>query len=454
MDAVLYTSVSHNLSMGFGTFWFPQFSVHNVAGLSSFHEQPPLVFGIQSLFFRLMGDSMYVERFYTFLTMCINAFLIVYLWREIFRNDEVRRKLGWLPVMLWITIPVCFWSFSNNMHENTMSIFTICSVVFACKALNSEKPAWIFAVLSGIFIVLASLSKGLPGFFPLSVPFLFWLTTGRVSFRKTLVHSLVITGAVALIYLVLFLLPASSESLSIYFFKRAVHRINEAPTVNSRFYILGRIFMELLPQLILVIILFSIAKVRKMELKISENIRDVLFFTAVGLAASAPIMLTLVQKGFYIVPSLPFFAIGMAILVSSVTGGLVEHITPHSRKQKIFMSVCVSLLVGTLIVSFLQKGKTSRKHGLLHDVYLIGKVVPAKSTVSIPEKMWDDWDLQCYLVRYFNISLEKGFNNEYGILERNLDTGAPVDYDKLNIPTIQYDLYRRVLPDGSQDRSR
>jgi 4-amino-4-deoxy-L-arabinose transferase-like glycosyltransferase len=81
MDAMLYTSVSHNLSMGIGTFWFPEFSVHNVGGLSSFHEQPPLVFGIQSLFYTVLGDSMYVERFYTFLTMVITAFLINLVWK-------------------------------------------------------------------------------------------------------------------------------------------------------------------------------------------------------------------------------------------------------------------------------------------------------------------------------------------------------------------------------------
>ena len=54
MDAMLYTSVSHNLSLGIGTFWFPQFSVHNLAGLSSFHEQPPLIFGFQAIFFKIL----------------------------------------------------------------------------------------------------------------------------------------------------------------------------------------------------------------------------------------------------------------------------------------------------------------------------------------------------------------------------------------------------------------
>lgn len=138
MDAMLYTSVSHNLSMGIGTFWFPQFSVHNLATLSSFHEQPPLVFGIQALFFKLLGDSLYVERFYTLLTMCITALLIHMFWKDIFTNNNLK-KMGWLPILLWISIPVCFWSYSNNMHENTMGIFTLLAVLLMYKSFQTKK---------------------------------------------------------------------------------------------------------------------------------------------------------------------------------------------------------------------------------------------------------------------------------------------------------------------------
>ncbi len=65
-----------------------------MAGLASFHEQPPLVFGIQALFFKLLGNSMYVERFYTFLTACITALLIVVFWKMIFKNDVKQKQLA------------------------------------------------------------------------------------------------------------------------------------------------------------------------------------------------------------------------------------------------------------------------------------------------------------------------------------------------------------------------
>ena len=142
MDGVLYTAVSHNLANGIGTFWFPSFSFNNLAGIqNSFHEQPPLVFGIQALFFKLLGDSMYVERFYIFLCLLINILLIKKLWELIFKGDEHTKALSWLPVLFWISIPVCFWSFSNNMHENTVSIFILASIIFILRTnrpLNSK----------------------------------------------------------------------------------------------------------------------------------------------------------------------------------------------------------------------------------------------------------------------------------------------------------------------------
>ena len=443
MDAMLYTSVSHNLSMGIGTFWFPQFSIHNVAGLPSFHEQPPLVFGIQSLFFKLFGDSMYVERFYTFLTMCITAVLIILLWKNIFRNHDGFKKLAWLPLIFWISIPVCFWSFSNNMHENTMSIFTLSAVLIIYKSFRAGTFQIILWIFSGVFIFLATLSKGLPGFFPITVPFLFWLTIKKNTFSNTFLQTLIITLVPFIIFTILFFIPESRESLSTYLFTRALHRINEVPTVNNRFYILFRLFMELLPQLSLVVFIFIISKVKQIKSYFSEQIRESIFFISIGLSASTPLMLTLVQKGFYFVPSLPFFAIGLSILIAPIILNLTERIDTHNKNFKMFLLLSLFMLIGTSTFALLQKGKVSRNKELLHDIYLIGTVVPRQSTVSIPAGMWNDWDLQCYLMRYFNISLETNYQNNYCIIDKTIQTDTLTDYKRIDIKTLQYDLYKR-----------
>ena len=139
LDSMLYTCVSHNLSKGIGTFWFPVFSptYHN-SGSPFFLEHPPLVFGIESLFCKILGDSMYVERFYIFLTICISAFLIHRLWKIIFINDDELKRMSWLPILFWITIPSCSWSYSYNMMENTMGLFCLSAVLSSFKAAESK----------------------------------------------------------------------------------------------------------------------------------------------------------------------------------------------------------------------------------------------------------------------------------------------------------------------------
>lgn len=55
----------------------------------------------------------------------------------------------------------------------------------------------------------------------------------------------------------------------------------------------------------------------------------------------------------------------------------------------------------------MQTGKTRRDRDLLHDVYAIGKNLPAHSSILVNDTIWGNWSLQLYLYRHFNISLDK-----------------------------------------------
>lgn len=443
MDAMLYTSVSHNLSQGIGTFWFPQFSLNNVGGLSAFHEQPPLVFGIQSLFFKILGDSMYVERFYTLCTLLITCLLLIALWKEINKHSEISKKQSWLPLILWISIPVCFWSYSNNMHENSMGIFTLASVLLSYRSFHKKGNPYGLLLLSALFILLAVLSKGIPGFFPVFVPFLYFLSTGRISFSKMILYSLVLLLTFAFLFGIILLIPDARESLSTYFFRRALHRINEVPTVDSHFYILGRLFLELLPQFILILIIIWISKMKRSFIAGTESKKESLFFFLVGLSASLPLMLTLVQKGFYLVPALPFFALSSAILIAPNISRSINEIDSHGKKYKIAVTISLLLLLGSITFTVSKLGRSSRHPELIHDVYTIGKTVKKGETISIPQEMWNEWSLQCYLMRYFNISLDVSTNKTYYLVSRSMDSDSIPNYTKMDLKTLEYDLYKR-----------
>ena len=444
MDAMLYASVAHNLSEGFGTFWFPQFSLKNLSGLTSFHEQPPLVFGIQALFYKVFGDSMYTERIYTFVTMCITAWLIKILWEEVCDRSEIK-KMAWLPLIIWITIPVCFWSYRQDMHENTMGIFTLASAIFIFRGLKKDSFDSVRFLVAGFFIFLATFSKGVPGLFTCTLPFIYWLTMRNIPFKKVIASSLVIAAVPIIAYGILLCFKESRESLSMYFFKRLIGRINEEPTVTTRLNIIGHIFSELIPQMALMVVVVLLTGLKKTRTLLQQsNNRLIWFFILSGFAGSLPLMLTMVQKGFYLVPAMPFFAIGISLFVAELICGPVSKINVNSAGYKIFKIATIAGICAVIIISPLQIGKASRNKDMLHDVYLIGKTVPKFGAVTVGDEMWNEWDLQCYLVRYFNISLDPNALDKYYLVDRQMHLKPPPEnYSKLDIGLIDYDLYVR-----------
>src|SRR6478672_5155878 len=72
-DGMLYASVSKNYAQGYGSFWEQFYSATSNSG---FHEQPPFMFFLQGMFFKVLGYGVYTERFYCLAAALINVFLI------------------------------------------------------------------------------------------------------------------------------------------------------------------------------------------------------------------------------------------------------------------------------------------------------------------------------------------------------------------------------------------
>ena len=167
MDGMLYSAVAHNLANGYGSFWFPRFSEMNVAGLETFHEHPPLIFGLQAIWFEFFGSAFWVERTYSLLMAIITAGLIVLTWRS-WMQDRSEKSLVWLPLLLWIIMPTVHWCYHNNMMETTMAVFTTAAVLFSVKA--RERMFWPGHLLAGLMVFFAVMAKGIPGLFPIAAP--------------------------------------------------------------------------------------------------------------------------------------------------------------------------------------------------------------------------------------------------------------------------------------------
>jgi hypothetical protein len=192
----------------------------------------------------------------------------------------------------------------------------------------------------------------------------------------------------------------------------------------------------------LVLIFLVSAKIRKATIIFAGKKREYLFWILTGLSASAPLMLTLVQKGFYFVPSLPFFAIASALMIAPMVLSMIQRIDVKSKGYFAFLFISFAAFSASIVITGMQKGKFSRNKDLLHDVYTIGKLLPPGSIVTVPSEMWNNWDLQCSMIRYTNISVETSHNREYRISDRMVSDDL-TNYEKVNIGTVQYDLYKK-----------
>jgi hypothetical protein len=416
MDAIQYTAVAKNLSEGYGSFWFPQLSYCSIGGLKAFHEHPPLVFGIEALFFKILGPGIFTERFYTALIGFLNIFLIGAVWKKACPAEW--RKLSYVPMFLWILIIEIPWSFQNNMQENTMSIFVLLSVYFFLSLKN-----YLGSILSALFLLASFLCKGIPGLFPLIFPFLWSVLKLREPFIKAVWRSMAV-----LIYLIAFsfilcLLPEAYLSLKTYLVERVLHRITQDPVVSSRFYIFWK-WLQDLSVVLLISFVLLIVKRKEIEAKRVFNI-DFCLWLIFGFCGVLPMMLTLVQRGFYMVPSFPFFAIAFSFLVVPIVLKFNSPTWWHRRSQWI-LTLLVFIL--GLTFAYVNFGKIWREREQMILEHEIGPHIPKNEIVGADASLWDNWTFQTALMRYHRISIVKNDPSRNYYIDAPGGMQLPADY--------------------------
>ena len=257
MDGLIYSTISHNMANGFGSFFYPSFSQ---TIMHVFNEHPPLVFGIQRLFFELFGNAFYVEKIYSFLCAILTIILMVFLWKKI-APSKVTRQMYWLPILLWIIVPTISWSFNNNMLENTMGLFSLIATYLLL--LSSDKrgfSAFLYLFSGSLFIFLAFLSKGFPSLYPLAFFFIYFFTYGeKISFKKALFSTLLSLLIVSsLFFLYLYSSADALINFSAYFNSQVLSSIEGKREFSSRWDLFSNLSRELIvPFTLIVIIYFS-----------------------------------------------------------------------------------------------------------------------------------------------------------------------------------------------------
>ncbi len=439
MDGLLYADISRNMAEGLGSFWKPYLSSTE----NEFYAHPPLAFGLQSIGFKIFGDSIYVERFYSLLTFIIVGYLIVLIWGKI-TNDK---KSGWQPLFLWTIISNVIWSVSNNMLENTMTIFIMFSFYSYLKSMEKNRFVWL--VFSGISLFLGLLTKGFVCLYIWSTPFFIWLFKREKDFWGMVTDTAVITAFTILPILFLyFTFPAAQNNMNNYLQLQVVGSIKNVQTVTNRFYIIWMFFNNILTPLLAALIVLFIAKKKKIEKKLFKiNLKESLMFLSIVLSGIIPIMISMKQRNFYISTVYPLFSIGLAYYLFPLMQQITADVKITSKFFNIFKKITVLIIIVALGLSVAQINRIGRDKETITECKAIIKVIGENSTANICPKFKPIRSIHGYFSRYGNVSLDTNQNSlcKYYISQDNCNLEfLQKNYKLVPLNTKTYKLYERI----------
>jgi 4-amino-4-deoxy-L-arabinose transferase-like glycosyltransferase len=440
MDGLIYSAVSHNMANGIGTFWTPVFSATT---LNPFYEHPPLALGMQSVFFKIFGHSFWVEKMYSLLMAVAMLVLIQKVWKEANASNAAMRKGWWMPVILWITVPICFWCYRNNMLENTMSLFSMLAFYVVFKQRHNQQIISVYHLLAGVLVFFGFLSKGFPAMFPLAAPFIIALCSHSVSKAKGLYLSALTALGFLLVATLFYFTTGFADNFKNYLQVQVTPSLTGQTVVGRRTILLEVLAMQVLAHAALVLIIYVLyKKIVKQKNDLSNTERGMAtMFLLVGLSALLPMLISPKQLGFYIMPSLAYFSLALSIWLLPKVMQLAE-CAKNWKHIKRFRISLASFIVVPFLVAAIFFGKISRDKNHLPDVFTIGQVLGMHATISASKVLYPDWRLMGYFQRFYFIAFDRsGKELEYIILKK--EEPIPANYQQMQLDLISLKLAKK-----------
>ena len=373
MDGQIYAAVAQNLADGLGSFWAP---VYQPSSPVPYSEQLPMFTGLESLFFRVLGGSLWTERVFMAVAWIATAAGLCALQIKWWPQRGLESAI-WI-VAVWSSAPLVGWGMGNHVQEMWMAPFAVWSVV----AMSHSRWVW----LGGLLTVAAALFKGPQGLFPLVwlplVGGLGLLHRGAAARRFGIVLLTLGLAAVGL-----WLWNDAREAIERNAGNRLVRTFTQgrAVTTADRLWLLGPMLGQ---WAVLLGASLAVAWIRFGSLRATLD-RRVLAMLALGLSASLPLMVTHEQRDFYVITSLPFVALGLG----NLWGG-----TKLARSPKFAWALGVIALVG---LSSLPWRRVKRDAELRASLQTFEGAFAPRSAFNVVPELRLNHELAAYAMRLY-----------------------------------------------------
>jgi len=439
-DGVEYASVARNLSDGVGTFWKPYLDdrIHPV-----FHEHPPLVFWIQSLFFRIFGDGPYLESFYGFFIGMVILGWMAWFWQRVRRDFQLTAVGNWWPMLLLVPLPIFTYMLQTNRLVNTWAVFALAASYMSYRSTLGVHHHIFYSLLCGGLIYLGFLAKGPVAFFTFAVPVLAWLSL-KAKLSKAITGTLLALVTFAL----LFLLTSYLFEDSVEFWQGFWHNQILASVTSKRgsgdthWYLAERWISEMMVPFLITGVLMLATRISFRRIQFN---RQTLFFLLVALAASLPFVVSTRQHARYILHSFPFFVLSLAFVTQNIAAHIESMLTNNRIIRRSTAAVAVLFFVVALSSMLILKDHDAKRRPFYRDFYLQKIELPQRITISVcpADIIFHDW-LFADMQRFYRISLTPDMGHPYLIVAKNSGCTVPQGYQRVNQePTIKYILYNK-----------
>ena len=214
-------------------------------------------------------------------------------------------------------------------------------------------------------------------------------------------------------------------------------------TVETRFFILIRLFLELIP--VFSLVLLSVAFTFRIKFS-NSNKKWFWVFLLLGLSGVVPIMISMKQSGFYMLATFPIFSIAFALLIVERVSYLMEKINTEGIKFKIYKYTSIAIFVIGISLVLYNSNKIGRDKNKIEDVHTVAEIVKKNTIIAVEPKMSTDWSLHGYFARYHYISLNYNtppVNEEYLLVYKPSDFDIPPEYVIVPIDLNNYLLYKK-----------
>jgi len=432
LDGITYTAISRNLYLGYGSFWKPYYNEN----INPFYIHPPLMFWLLSKFYWLLGDHTYVPKIYNAIVLLLSVITIRSIWVKI---DEENKKIDWWPVLLWICAAVVFETSRNTMLECTLSLFALASIRFLLSVVTSNTKTVVvtYIFIGGFFIFLAFVTKGFVALFPMA-----FITIYTIIYKQRITKMLGLTFLLIAVFSVLYIFfitinSSSNNYISIYYQEYVFKSISNKETFTQmgRWFLIKRLFLEILPFIVLAFVFIIISKKRSFEI----NWKIAAMFFLIGVSASLPLFISQKQRIHYLYPSFPYFILSVAC----VTKPLLLHWLSKLKQTKVTIYVSVVLFIFSIgyLIYFSQQKQMDAD--LISDCKKINGYFPDKVVLSTTTNMVMNEKITAYLSMIGVITLSDKIPSDYLLLTKGESYNDKM-YREVNIELKKFDLYENI----------